>query len=211
MTWLIVIGLAAAALAAAVLLFRLPRAAALSVASALLLGLAGYAWQGKPGLPGAPKEGTEAAKEEGPLLVEARKRFYRADAPPRSYLIMADGFARQGQFKDAADILDGALAAGVQDPEAWVALANVLVAHAEGNLAPPALLAFERAEKLDPGNLAPGFFIGVAKLRVGKLVEAHKAWSTALRNAPADAPGRAEMERRLAELEQVMRQFAAQG
>lgn len=208
MAWILAAGLAAIVLLAMAFLFRVPRAGLTSVASALMLGLAGYALQGDPSQPGAPKEGAEANRAEGPLIVSARQRMFDNAANPRAYMILADGFTRQGQFEEAATILAEATRNYPQDAEAWTALGNVLVAHAEGRLAPPAAAAFERAREADPGSVAPGFFEGIAQLRAGNLIEAHKAWTAALRAAPPDAPGRAEVGQRLSQLEAVIRKIA---
>ena len=209
-SWLLATGLAVAALAAMIWLFRVPRPAVTAVASALMVGLAGYALQGKPDLPSAPKRGAEQKREDGPLLVEARQRMFDNAANPRSYMILADGFARNGQYENAAAILGKATKDYPHDAEAWTALGNVLVAHAEGRLAAPSRMAFAKASEADPGSVAPGFFLGIAELRAGKLIEAHKAWSAALRNAPENAPGRAEVAERLFQLEQLIRRIAAQ-
>lgn len=209
-TWIFIIALAAATLVAMILLFRLPRAAGTAIASALLLGLAGYAMQGEPSRSGAPKTASQSESGEGPLIVEARQRLFDNGANPRSYMILADGFTRRGQYQNAATILADATRKYPYDAEAWTALGNVLTAHAEGRLAAPARRAFAEASKADPGSVAPGFFLGVAELRAGKLIEAHKAWSAALANAPEDAPGRAEVVQRLAQLETLIRRLAEQ-
>jgi cytochrome c-type biogenesis protein CcmH len=209
-SWILALGLALASLAAMVLLFRLPRAAISAIAAALMLGLAGYAFQGEPDKQGSPKAGVDVSREEGPLIVDARQRLFDNAANPRSYMILADGFTRNGQYENAAKILAEATRSYPQDAEAWTALGNVLVAHAEGRLAAPARMAYAKASEGDPGSVAPGFFIGISELRAGKLIEAHKAWTTALKGAPQDAPGRAEVAQRLIQLEALIRKIAGQ-
>ena len=54
MGWLFVIGFAALAWTLLWRSGRVPRAALEVAAAALLLALAGYAWQGNPGMPGNP-------------------------------------------------------------------------------------------------------------------------------------------------------------
>ena len=54
--WIIAIGLLALVSIALVAIGRLPRTAWEITAAALLLGLAGYAWQGRPGLAGSPRQ-----------------------------------------------------------------------------------------------------------------------------------------------------------
>ena len=209
MIWLWVIGLALATLVVAAYLFRLPRAAACAMASALMLGLAGYAMQAEPDKAGAPVLLAKADKADGSPVIEARKPFFE-DAPAASYMILADAFARKGQYADAAGVLRGALKTHPDDAQAWLALGNALVAHANGTMSPPARLAYERASLAAPGNPGPGFFMGVAELQAGNLAEAHKLWSAALAAAPADAPGRDLMEQRLARFDELIRRLAEQ-
>src|SRR3546814_14101355 len=61
--WIIAIALSVLTGAAIIRFGRIPRSAWELVASALLVGLAGYAWQGNPSLAGAPKQA--AARNSG--------------------------------------------------------------------------------------------------------------------------------------------------
>jgi cytochrome c-type biogenesis protein CcmH len=209
MNWAIAIGLACAAFTALVLAFRLPRWTWSALGATLMLGLAGYAMQAAPGIPGAPKEAVQATAKEGPLLVEARKRFSDSNVPD-NYLIVADAFTRQGDFANAAEALRTAVRKNPDNSEAWLAMANALAAHAEGNLSPAALYAYGRAEAAAPSAAAPDFFKGVAMLRSGKLIEAHKLWSRALAKTPPDAPWRADLQLRVRGLEELLRRIAEQ-
>src|SRR5690606_13296073 len=65
MSWVLAIGLAAAAFAAMAFALRLPRAAWTSALAALALGLAGYALQGEPELAGAPRDAAVASAGVG--------------------------------------------------------------------------------------------------------------------------------------------------
>ena len=83
-----------------------------SLGAALLLAVAGYAWQGRPGLAGSPKRAAEHAGR-------ARKRL-RQDAPGHARPLrhrrpLADhrrGLQRDGDTRGAADIIR----AGAQGP-----------------------------------------------------------------------------------------------
>lgn len=204
MSFLPIILLAGTAFGMAVLLLRLPRAGWTLLAAALMFGLAGYALQGSPGQAGAPKAAA-AGPDAGTELVEARRAIY-GPAPPSRFVMVADGFARRGQHADAAGILRGSLAASPEDPEAWLALANALTEHAAGQLTPAAVFAYERAERADPGNPGPGFFLGVALIRNGRLQQARGLWAGMLEAAPADAPWRGGLEERLARLDLLIAQ-----
>ena len=55
MIWAVVIGLALAAFVTLAVVFKVPRKGWEAIGAALLLGIAGYALQGSPNQPGAPK------------------------------------------------------------------------------------------------------------------------------------------------------------
>lgn len=209
MSFFPVIALAAVAFGIAVLALRLPRAGWTLLGAALLFGLAGYALKGSPGQAGAPKSEDAALAAGGEELVEARRAIY-GPAPPSRFVTVADGFARRGQFADAAGILRGSLAETPDDPEAWLALANALAEHSGGQLTPAAVYAYERAERADPDNPGPGFFLGVALIRSGRLQQARALWAAMLADAPPDAPWRAGLDDRLGRLDTLIAQSGGQ-
>lgn len=209
MTWGPVIALALAAMLAAVLIFRVPRSQWAILGTALTLGLAGYAWQGRPDMSGAPKAPAAANAKDGSAMVAVRQSF--ADgAPSSNFLIISDGFARRGNFADAAEILRGAVQKNPKDGTAWLAMANALAEHADGELTPASLYAYRKAAATAPDSAGPSFFLGVAMIRAGRLIEADQLWREALRKTPADAPWRAELVQRLDALETIMRRIAGQ-
>lgn len=203
MTWLPIIALAALAFLAAAYWLRLPKAAWTLFESALLFGLAGYAMQGSPRLPAAPRDPVADEAGTGAMMVEARREFYGPGLPSR-YVITADGFARRGQYADAANFLRNAVAENPRDAEAWLALGNALVDHAGGQLTAAALYAFSQAEALGAGNPAPAYFLGLALLRSGRPGETRAIWAELLAAAPADAPWRAALADRLARLDAML-------
>jgi cytochrome c-type biogenesis protein CcmH len=210
MSWVLVIGLAVAAFVAIAFVLRLPRAAWTSVLAALALGLAGYALQGKPGLAGAPGTVTPAAEGTGEAMVDLR----RAVLPERfhsrsSNLLIADALARRDRPDDAATMLRGAIREAPRDSEAWLALGNALVAATDGRLTPASQYAYRRAEELAPESPGVPFFVGIAQLQANNFLDARMLWGEALRRAPEGSEQRAEIEGRVARLDQVLRQIVA--
>ena len=105
MTWAMVILFAVAAFGL-ILALRAPRVGWEAVGAALLVGIAGYALQASPGLPGAPKEAAQQAGKSGAALVEARQQLAEAQTSGEGlnrWLVIGDALARNGQFGDAAD------------------------------------------------------------------------------------------------------------
>lgn len=202
MTWVMVIGLAAVVFAGLAVLFKVPRGGWEAIGAALLVGIAGFAMQARPELGGAPKEPVQQAAASGEALVDARKALSEQNVPAASqWTVVADAFARRGQFAEAAGVVRGAIAKNPGDADAWLALANNLVAHAEGNVSPAALYAYRRAALADPQHPGPPFFLGLALAQGGRLEEGRAAWAELLARTPKDAPWRADLEQRLGELD----------
>jgi cytochrome c-type biogenesis protein CcmH len=205
MTWLLAIALALAAFALGAFVFGVARHGWTTFAAALALGLAGYALQASPDVPGAPAAEAREEAQADWSFIDARKEMVASDDRSTSReMIVADALARQGQYANAAAMLREAVRANPRDAEAWLALGNALVEHADGALTQPALLAYRRAAELDPASAAAGNFIGFALIRQGRLMEARQIWQQALESAADDAEGRAALEERLARLDQII-------
>lgn len=210
MGWMIALGLALAAFAALVLVFKAPRRGWEAIAAALLLGIAGFAWQARPAQPGAPKEAQLAQRKDAAALVAARQELARQSGQaPNSWMVIADAFARNGQFGDAAGVVLGAVEKDPANADAWLALANNLVGHAEGALTPAARYAYARAIQADPTHPGPAFFMGLALASNGKLDEGRAMWAALLAGAPEDAPWRPDLEARLVRLDAFIAAQAA--
>ena len=200
-----IILLAAAVLAAAIVLLRLPRTHWAVVGAALLFGLTGYTLQGSPGYAGAPASARPAPmRVDGIALVEARRAMFDPEQPPWRFVTVSDGFTRRGQMQIAANMARNALNDDPNDVEAWLALGNALVEHSEGQLTPAAEFAYDQALKVAPAHPGASFFRGVALLRSGQPVKAREEWAALLERAPAGAPWRAELAQRIAVLDALM-------
>ena len=205
MSWIVVIGLAALAFAAAAGPLKVPRSGWEAIGAALLLGIAGYALQGRPQQRGAPKPASERVMSDGAALVTARQELRSTSGSgANSWLVIGDALARNGRYADAARILQGAVRQNPADPDGWLALGNALVGHAEGTLSPAALYAYRRAAAADPEHPGPPFFLGLALAQTGRLGEARAMWAELLARSPNDAPWRADLALRLNRLDQFI-------
>ena len=188
--WLILLALLVASLA---LLFALKlRGSTLTLAAAaLVFGAAGYALQGRPGLPGIRHSAADVAP---PLaLTGARHALFGTFTPAERWMILADSYARSGDTMGASGILRSAIRQYPRDPELWTGYANALVDHAH-MLTPAARLAFGRATALSPDTPGPRFFLGLALLRSGDRAGALEQWSAILAAAPPTASWRPMVE-----------------
>lgn len=203
MGWIIMLALAVLTGAALWRFVEKDKAALQFLAAALLLALAGYAWQGRPQLEGKPKP--PPAREQLPdsefaaMREDMLGRFDRAAA----WLTIAESYQRRGDTQSGAGILQSALRQHPGDADLWVGLGNALVVHADGMMTPAAQLAFQRASRIAPEHPGPRFFYGLALAQGGNYGEAERIWRQLIAEAPADAGYRRTIEERLQALEQA--------
>lgn len=202
--WLGVLALAIAAFALAAFALRLPREGWAVFTAILLIGMAGYAWQGSPTQSASPKGKSLAAPESGEEMVEARRAFFDPVRPKPDYLMLADGYARRGRFDDAAKALRGGLTKNPQHFEGWLALAMALVGHSDGNVTPAANYAFVKARQLGQSNPAADLFLGFSYAQSGQIRAAKTVWGGLLERSPEDAPWREDLEQRVARLDEMI-------
>jgi cytochrome c-type biogenesis protein CcmH len=187
-----------------VVVLRAGRAGWEAIAAALMVGLAGYALQGHPGMPAAPKAPSEVTADSADSMVAERQKLAGGDPGSNKWLVIADGLARHGDYVEAATVLRGAVAANPGNSEAWLALANALVSHAEGNISPAALYAFRHASAADPAAPGPPFFLGLAMARAGRFDETKVLWTGLLARSPANAPWRPDLVDKIERLNKLM-------
>ena len=207
MGWAVIIVLAAATLLGLWRWAKPDRGALQFLGAALLLALAGYAWQGRPGLEGRPKPPPERQEMPESDFAATREsmlgRFDRA----ASWLTIAESYQRRGNTESAAKLLRSAIRQDPDNPDLWVGYGNALVIHADGLMTPAAQLAFQRAARLAPEHPAPRFFYGLALAQGGDYDQAERIWQDILATAPADASWRSMIQERL----QMLRQARAMG
>jgi cytochrome c-type biogenesis protein CcmH len=203
MGWLFVVVAATALLAALWRFARLDRAGLQFLGAALLLALAGYAWQGHPRLAGSPHRPPEHRGLPDSEFAKVRQdllgRFDTADR----WLTIADAYNREGDTEGAAQIIEAALKAHPNDADLWVGLGNALVIHGGGMMSPAAQLAFQRAAAIAPDHPGPKFFYGLALAQGGHLDEAERIWRDLLASAPPGAVWRGAIEERLRMIDQA--------
>ncbi len=205
MSWLPILVLAILVFGIAVFGLKLPRSLWMLFGSTLLFGLAGYGLQGNPGQAASPAPPRHSdASQSGELMVSARREFYPEGRLPSRFVVTADAFTRRGQHEQAANFLRNAVRDNPKDAEAWLALGNALVEHANGRLTAAALFAYSQAEEVSPNNPAPTYFLGLAYLRAGEPDKTLALWRELLESAPEDAEWKGALAARLERLEAIL-------
>lgn len=204
--WLIAAAFAFCLMALLLAVGRIPRMSWELTAAAVLLGLAGYAWQGSPGLPGQPKMAS-ASTDRGQFdeqLAERRRGMAERYGKAGQWLMLSDGLGRQGKTKEAANVLLAGLKQTPDDPNLWLGLGNALIAHAGGVVSPSADFAYRRAMTLDPDAPAPPYFYGLALVRAGQLQAAKELWAPLAARAPEGSEIKAELELSIARIDAML-------
>jgi cytochrome c-type biogenesis protein CcmH len=208
--WIIPIGLVLLALAALIVLGKAPRKSWEALAAALVFGFLGFFWQARPELPGAPKAAEAPQGKVGAGFVTVRQQLSGQGPIAQNHWVMtADALTRQGDFSNAAGYLLGGIEESPRDAQAWLALANNLVGHADGALTPAALYAFRQAGAADPQAAGPPFFLGMALIQNGRPEDGRAMWAGLLARTPPEAPWRQGLAERLAMLDKLIAQDAA--
>jgi cytochrome c-type biogenesis protein CcmH len=191
-----------APLAAAVVERRAVAVAVAVLVPALTLGL--YLTYGSPGMPSYPIDARANAPLEsaqvGELVakVEARLRAHPEDG--EGWDVIAPVYLRLGRFRDAADAFDRASRLKGESVKRLAGLAEASVLGADGIVTEEARLAYEKVLKLEPGRADARFWLALAKEQDGRLAEAVTDYQALLAESPAEAPWRAAVEQRIAEV-----------
>lgn len=207
MGWVLFLFIALVAFAGLWRFGRLDSGALQFLGAALLLALAGYAWQGRPGLEGRPKPPPARQQLPDSDFAETRREMLGSFDSASRWLAMAESYQRGGDTRGGADMIRSGLRNEPRNADLWVGLGNALILHADGLMTPAAQLAFRRAEQLAPDHPAPRFFYGLGLAQGGRFDEAERIWRDVLAAAPADASWRPMIEERL----QMLRRARAAG
>jgi cytochrome c-type biogenesis protein CcmH len=197
MAWLVML-LAASITGAGLWLFlRRDRGAVQFLAAALLLALAGYAWQGRPDLPGKPKAPPEHLRLPDNAFAQTRENLLGRFDRAWTWMNLADSYQRRGDTAGAAEVLETAVRRSPRDADLWVAYGYALVVHGGDQMNPAAQLAFQRAAALAPDHPGPPFFFALALAQAGNYDEAERIWRGLLPTVPADSQFHAAIQQRL--------------
>lgn len=206
MGWIILILLAASIFGAILWLGKPPRVTREALAAAIMLGMAGYALQGQPGLRGAPAKASQAKGQEATELIMMRSDMDDQYGPAKKWLTTADAFARTGNFKLSSSFIRSGLKDNPDNADLWSALGLQLLLAGEGRMSVAAKFAFDRVRKLSPKQPAPDYFEGLSALFEGQVDTTIGLWQGLLANAPEHAKWKPRLESQLGGLMQMRAQ-----
>jgi cytochrome c-type biogenesis protein CcmH/NrfG len=166
-------------------------------AATLLLGMTGYALQGRPATPSSPAKSLAAEEDAAKQLVDMRADMDQSFGGAKRWLTTADAFAKQGDYHLAASYIQSGLRQNPQDPDLWSALGLQLMLASDGQMSPPAQLAFDKARAIRPNYPAPYYFAGLSRLFGGDVDGAIMLWEKTLSLATPKAKWRPRLESQL--------------
>ena len=197
MGWLIVLLLAAAAFGAIWRYGRLGPAGLQLTAAALLLALAGYAWQGRPMLEGAPSHAVAPRPLPETGFMQLRRDLIGQFDTADRWLTISESIHRRGNSADAAGAIRSAIREHPDNFILWIGYGYALAVHS-GGLTPASQLAFKRAAAMAPDHPAPPFFYARLLAETGDLDEAERIWRGLLAGDLESEKWRAAIEEQLA-------------
>jgi len=203
MGWLIIAVLAVLVFAGLWYFLRREKTTLQFLGAALLVALAGYAWQGRPGMAGSPKAPPVRQAQSESDFARTRQELLGRFDRGAVWLNMAESFQRRGDTRTGVEIVQAGLRDSPQDADLWVGLGNALVVHADGMMTPAAQLAFQRAARIAPEHPGPPFFYGLALAQGGNYAEAERIWRQLLASAPESANYRRNIEERLQAIDEA--------
>lgn len=175
------------------------------VGAALMLGAAGYAWQGRPTLPGEPRAAERTMQPPDIAADDLRDAIWGRFTYDYAYAVAADGLARAGATQAAANAVLGGLQRAPNSGRLWTRLGAAILAHDGGQvLSPAARTAFTRGMQAAPDHPGPYFYYGMALIQTGDLPGAKQAWLAALARTPRTASYREDLAMRLILLDRLM-------
>src|SRR5262245_19495156 len=183
-----------------------------TAATVPLLTVALYLAYGSPGLPSFPASARDQQSLEraqiGDLIARVEARLREHPEAGHGWDVIAPVYYKLGRFHDAANAYARAARLKGETVARLAGLAESTVFAADGIVTEAARATYEKILKLEPGRVEPRFWLALAKEQDGKLAEALADYKGLLAAAPAEAPWRAAVEGRIAD---VSRRLAGAG
>lgn len=202
--WITALALAALVAAGLLLFTQARRRLWPLILASVVLGLAGYAWQGEASHPGAPAKPIKAERQAAEALIAMRADMDVGNGVSKQYLTLADSYARGGDYRGAAAFIESGLNKYPQDGDLWAAMGLVLFLEGDAKMSPPAEMAFANARKYRPLNRAPDYFKGLVALFDGRPAETVAIWQGLVDNAPNKAIWKPKLESQLGGLKSML-------
>lgn len=150
-------------------------------------------------LPWRPSAEQRAAAEFGDLLGRLERKVAAEPDRPEGWALLGRMYETAGRFADAGRAFDRAAALTPDNADLRVAAAEALILGAGGQVTADAAQRVAQALALDPANPGARYYQGLGLWQGGERRAAYDLWRALLRDSPADAPWRGDLNARLAQ------------
>lgn len=164
----------------------------LGAAAVLAVGSIGFNIYGS----GGSDEEAEVAADSGPSIEDLRKAAENSSDDARPWADLAYAYFERGEFGDAAEAYERAVAIDDSEAVLWSALGESLVYASERDPLPArALEAFKKALELDSQDPRARYFLAVRQDLDGDHDGAISSWLSLLSDSPPGAPWEGDLVR----------------
>jgi len=177
-------------------------------AAAVLLGMTGYALQGRPSASSSPAKSLAANEIGATQLIDIRADMDQSFGSAKRWLVTADSFGKQGDYASAASYIQSGLRSDPKNPDLWSALGLQLMLASEGQMSPPAQLAFDKVLAIQPNHPAPYYFAGLARIISGDLNGGVLLWEKTLSLATPNAKWKVGIETQIQAAKELQEESA---
>ncbi len=148
-----------------------------------------YGRLGAPELPAQPfAERANSPEFKMAAMVEKLADNLKRNPDAHGYVLLGNAQKTMRRYDDAVESYRQAIQLGGGDSELLSTMGETIVLANGGGVMPEARQAFLQALKADPRDPRASFYLGLAKLQIGKPAEAIAVWRALEQNSPADAP-----------------------
>ncbi|HEX9466736.1 MAG TPA: c-type cytochrome biogenesis protein CcmI [Alphaproteobacteria bacterium] len=162
--------------------------AAAAIAPVLALGL--YLTTGSPRLPSQEflAAHVDDGKQEREMVARLEARLHDHPEDVQGWLLLARSYATLGRSEESVKAWREAIQRSPDPTPLAGAFGEALVQAAGGMVTPEAAAQFATAQRADPTDPRPRYYLGLTQAQAGQSRDALQVWTDLVAVSPADAP-----------------------
>ncbi len=137
------------------------------------------------------------------LVVSVEKRLKQTPDDVRGWQVVAPVYVRMQRYDDAINAYQNIMRIDGKTPQVTVALGEIHVVRAEGQVVPEAVSLFQEALELAPGNATASFFLGLAEIQNNRTDAGLEIWQNLVDKASGDEEWLPVIKQRIAEVRET--------
>ncbi|MEO1142842.1 MAG: c-type cytochrome biogenesis protein CcmI, partial [Pseudomonadota bacterium] len=137
------------------------------------------------------------------LVVSVEKRLKQTPDDVRGWQVVAPVYVRMQRYDDAINAYQNIMRIDGKTPQVTVALGEIYVVRAEGQVVPEAVSLFQETLELAPGNATASFFLGLAEIQNNRADAGLEIWQDLVDKASGDEEWLPVIKQRIAEVRET--------